>query len=117
MTNINFPQAMLKGQFPHCDGLQNTLLQEQHKYSTAIKMVQISHVCCDHWVVISNVLCPKNEIKLYDTVYSDNNQPTKALLLEMFNEGVQVKMDCQLQKQEGERDYGIFYCYHYFSAT
>ena len=99
---------MLRGQFPHCDGLQNTLLQQQHKHSTATKMVQILHVCGDHWVVISYLLCPKNEIKLYDTVYSDIDQTTTVLLIEMFNEGVQVTMDGQLQKQERDRDCGVF---------
>ena len=94
--HINFAQAMLRGQFPQCDGLQNMLLKGRHKYSTAIKMVQILHVRGNHWVVVSNLLCPKIEIKLYDTVYGDIHQPTKALLIEIFNEGVQIIMDDQL---------------------
>ena len=106
--HINFAQAMLRGQFPQCYGLQNTLLQGRHKYNTTIKMVQILHVRGDHWVVISNLLCPENEIRLYDTVYSDTDQPTKALLIEIFNEGVQVTVDDQLQKQNGDRDCGVF---------
>ena len=106
--HINFAQAMLRGQFPQCDGLQNTLLQGRHKYNTATKMVQILHVRGDHWVVVSNLLCPENEIRFYDTVYSDIDEPTKALLVEMFNEGFQVTVDDQLQKQEGDRDCGVF---------
>ena len=106
--HINFAQAMLRGQFPQCDGLQNTLLQKRHKYSTAIKMTQILHVRGNHWVVISNLMCPENEIKLYDTVYSNIDQPTKALLIEIFNEGVQITMDDHLQKQNGDRDCGVF---------
>ena len=100
--HINFAQAMLRGQFPQCGGLQNTLLQGRHKYSTATKMVQILHVCGDHWVVISNLLCPENEIRFYDT---DIDQ---ALLIEMFNEGFQVTVDDHLQKQKGDRDCGVF---------
>ena len=106
--HINFAQAMFRGQFPQCDGLQNTLLQGRYKYSTATKMVQILHVRGDHWVVISNLLCPENEIRLYDTVYSDIDQPTKALLIEMFNEGVQFTVDGEFQKQKGDRDCGVF---------
>ena len=99
---------MLRDQFPQCGGLQNTLVQGRHKYSTATKMVQILHVCGDHWVVISNLLCPENEIRFYDTVYSDIDQPTKGLLTEMFNEGFQVTVDDQLQKQKGDKDCGVF---------
>ena len=71
-------------------------------------MVQMLHVCGDHWVIVSNLLCPENEIRLYNTVYSDIDQPTKALLIEMFNEGVRVTVDGQLQKQKGDRDCGVF---------
>ena len=78
------------------------------KGSTATKMVQILHVCGNHWVVISNLLCPQNEIRIYDTFCSEIDQPTKALLIEMFNEGVQVTVDGQLQKQKGDRDCGAF---------
>ena len=53
-------------------------------------------------------MCPKHEIKLYDTVYSDIDQPTKALLIEMFNEGVHVTVDGQLQKQKRDRGCGVF---------
>ena len=81
-------------------------------------MVQILHVCGNHWVVVSNLMCPENEIKLYDTVYSNIDQPTKALLIEIFNEAVQITMDDHLQKQNEDRDCGFFlFCHHYFSAS
>ena len=97
--HINFAQAMLHGQFPQCDGLKNTLLQGRHKYSSGIKMVQILHVRGDHWVVISNLMSLGYEIRLYDTVYSDIDQSTKALLIKMFDKEVYITVDGELQKQ------------------
>ena len=106
--HINFTQAMLQGQFPQCDGLKNTLLQGRHKYSSDIKMVQILHVRVDHWVVISNLMSLGYEIRLYDTVYSDIDQSTKALLIKMFDKEVYITVDGELQKQKGDTDCGVF---------
>ena len=53
--HVNFAQAILRVQFPQCEGLQNTLLQNQLKWCATSKIVQIIHVRGDHWVVISNV--------------------------------------------------------------
>ena len=39
--HINFVQAMLRTQFPKCDGLKNTLLQNQVRLTIANKIVQI----------------------------------------------------------------------------
>ena len=106
--HINFAQAMLHGQFPQCGGLKSTLLQGWHKYSSGIKMVQILHVHGDHWVVISNLMSSGYEIRLYDTVYTDIDQSTKALLIKMFDKEVYITMDGELQKQKGDTDCGAF---------
>ena len=42
--HINFVQAILMAQFSKCDGLQNTLLQNQVRLSRANKMVQIFNI-------------------------------------------------------------------------
>ena len=68
---INFAQTLLRNQFSQCYGLQNTLLQGRHEYNVSTNIVQILHVCGNHWVVISNFLCRDNEIKYYDTIYND----------------------------------------------
>ena len=51
--HINFAQALLRAQFPLCDGLQNTLLRYRFMFSVANKIVQILHIRNNHWVVIS----------------------------------------------------------------
>ena len=68
---INFVQAMLRTQFPKCDGLKNTLLQNQVRLTIANKIVQILHIHSNHRIVISNVQCSGNDLRMYDTVYDD----------------------------------------------
>ena len=107
--HINFVQAMFRNQFAQCCGLQNTLLQHRHKYSVSTKMIQILHIHDNHWVVISNLHCLDNEIRYYDTIYSDIDQQTHDFLNSMFDEDITVTVDTQMQKQEGDRDCGIFF--------
>ena len=54
---INFVQAMLRVQSPKCDGIKNTLLQNQVRLTTANKIVRILHIHNNHWMVIANVHC------------------------------------------------------------
>jgi len=106
--HINFVQALLKNQFSLCNGLQNTLLQGRHTYDVNTKIVQILHVRDNHWIVISNLLCPDNEVRYYDTVYSDIDQQTHDLLKNMLGDDVTVTVDSQVQKQKGDKDCGVF---------
>ena len=106
--HINFVQAMLRAQFPKCDGLKNTLLQNQVTLTIANKMVQILHIHNNHWVVISNVHCSGDDLKMYDTVYNDIDGSTMALLNSMFEEKINVSMVPQVQKQQGDVDCGVF---------
>ena len=106
--HINFVQTLLRNQFPQCYRLQNTPLQGRHKYDVSAKLVQILHVCRNHWVVISSLLCHNNEIRYYDTIYNDIDQQTHNLLNTMFGEDIKVTMDTQVQKQKEDKDCGVF---------
>ena len=99
--HINFVQAMLRIQFPKCDGLKNTLLQNQVRLTIANKIVKILHIRNNHWVVISNVHCSGDSLSMYDTVYDD-------MLSSMFEENINVSIVPQVQKQQGDMDCGIF---------
>ena len=85
--HINFVQAILRAQFPKCDGLQNTLLL---RLNIANKMVQILHIRNNHWAVISNLHCSGNDLKMYDTAYDDIHSSTMALLNSMLEESINV---------------------------
>lgn len=102
--HINFVQAMLRAQFSKCDGL----LQNQVTLTIANKMVQILQIHNNHWVVISNVHCSGDNLKMYDTVYNDIDGSTMALLNSMFEEKINVIMVPQVQKQQGDVDCGVF---------
>ena len=106
--HINFVQAMLRIQFPKCDGLKNTLLQNQVRLTIANKIVQILHIRNNHWVVISNVHCSGDNLSMYDTVYDDIDSSTMALLSSMFEENINVSIVPQVQKQQGDMDCGVF---------
>ena len=67
-------------------------------------MVQILHVRNNHWVVISNVHCSGDDLKMYETVFDDIDSFTMALLNSMFEENINVSMVPQLQN----KDCGIF---------
>ena len=85
-----------------------TLLQNQVRLTIANKMVQILHVRNNHWVVISNLHCSGNDLKMYDTAYDNTDSSTMALLNSMFEESINVSMVPQIQKQKGDVDCGIF---------
>ena len=106
--HINFAQAILRTRFPKCNGLQNTLLQNQMKLTIAKNIVQILHIRNNHWVVISSKHCSGDDLSMYDTVYDDIDSSTMALLSSMFEENVNVSIVPQVQKQQGDVDCGVF---------
>ena len=83
--HINFAQALLRSQFPQCDGLRNIVLQHRVEFIVKSKIVQILHTRSDHWVVISNIYCSGTELSLYDTVCNDINDSTMVLIRSMFH--------------------------------
>ena len=79
----NFVQGMLRVQSPKCDGVKNTLLQNQVRLTKANKIVQILHIHNNHWVVISNVHCSGNDLSMYDIIYDDICTSAMALVRKM----------------------------------
>ena len=106
--HMNFVHAMLRTQFPKCNGLKNTLLQNQVRLTIANKIVQILHIRNNQWIVISNVHCSGDDLSVYDTLYDDIDSSTMALLSSMFEENINVSIVPQVQKQQGDVDCGVF---------
>ena len=108
--HINFAQAMLRSQFPQCAGLRNTLLQHRVEFNVANKIVHILHTRNDHWVVLFNIHCSGTELLVYDTVYSDTDDSTMALIQSMFKEDINIThvAVAKIQKQHGDVDCGVF---------
>ena len=69
--HINFAQCLLRKQFVTISGLLLTLLQgkkQQIKIKSGIQIVYLNNWL--HWCVASTVSCAKNEVKVYNSVFS-----------------------------------------------
>ena len=103
--HINYAQSLLKKQFPHIDGLNNTLLL--HKKQEKIKQgVQIIHTRGNHWIVASNLRSSNCEIQIFDSLHTSVHKDTQMNLFET-NGKVNLKM-AEMSKQEGTQDCGVF---------
>lgn len=102
---IDFAQFLLKRQFGVC-GLRSTLLQSKDENVQPIaRQLQILHVRQDHWIVAST-LSGGSAVKVYDTVYSDIDEATKACLLRIFGSSNYTMVS--MPKQVGGLDCGVY---------
>lgn len=105
--HILYGQCLLKRQFPEVQGLSCTLLQTQLKFDIQKEFVQICHIRNNHWIVISNMLSKPGEVHVFDSVYTDIDLKTEALIRCMFKQPVEIKLHPGVPKQEGSADCGV----------
>ena len=67
-SHVNYAHVLLKKQFPHIDGLKNTLLIQ--KKQEIKRDVQIVHTQGNHWIVASSLRCSESEIEIFDSLYT-----------------------------------------------
>ena len=106
--HINYAQSLLKNQFPHIDGLKDTLLV--HKKQEKIKQgVQIIHTRGNHWIVASNLRNSNCEIQIFDSLYTSVHKDTQKVVLNLFETSGEVTLKmAEMSKQEGMHDCGVF---------
>ena len=112
--HINPAQSLLKAQFIKLNGFEITLYQAKKVNWTEEEItnkVQIIH-CKDkkHWILATIVDCPKDVVKVYDSVFSFLDQETKKVIKNLFTVGdppLQIKV-MKSQKQTGCVDCGVF---------
>ena len=112
--HINMAQAVLKVQFSKLNGFESTLYQgkEVKWMEEKITMkVQIVH-CKDrkNWILATTVDCPRDVVKVYDSMFGFLDQETKEVIKNLFtvsNSPLQIKM-MKSQKQTGCTDCGVF---------
>ena len=73
--------------------------------------IQIVH-CKDrkHWILATTVGCPRDVVKVYDSMFSFLDQKTKTVIENLFtvsNSLLQIKV-MKSQKQSGYTDCGVF---------
>ena len=114
-SSNQFCASNMRTQFPRCNGLKNTLLQNQVRLTIANKIVQIHN---NHWVVISNVRCSGNDLTMYDTIYDDICTSAMALVRSVFKQNVKCQ-HCAISTEAGGRcgSWFIQYCHCHFIVT
>ena len=108
--HINFAQCLLRKQFTDASGLLLSLLQgkrQQVKIKSGIQIVHLNNRL--HWCVASTISCAKNEVKIYDSVFSSPDSEMRTICLNLFDIKKKPKLTYQsVQKQEGGDDCGVF---------
>ena len=68
---IGAAQSVLRNQFPHTKGLENTTLGPIYNFSVHKgEFAQILHTGSHHWILVSNIGCSnKSEVKLFDSLF------------------------------------------------
>ena len=102
-----FAQTLLKHQFPGVQGLSCTLTQNRLRFDINKDIVQVCHVRNNHWIVVSNILSEAKQIDIFDSVYSNIEENTEALVSGMFDQPVELKVYPSLEKQKGSMDCGV----------
>jgi len=100
---------LLKEQFNAGSGLQLTLLQGKKQPVRIQSGIQIVYLCnWLHWCVASTVSCQKNEVKIYDSMFSSPDSEMRSLFMsQSFLKQTKLVYE-PVQKQEGGDDYGVF---------
>ena len=100
---VDFAQFLVKRQFGVC-GLRSTLLQSKEQ-NVQPRQLQVLHVRQDHWIVASS-LSGGSAVQVYDTVYGDIDETTKACLLQIFGSSKYTMVS--IPRQVGGRDCGVY---------
>ena len=81
---INYAQTLLKKQDVSLQGLRLTLSQEkeQPKIPNGMQIVYCQQR--QHWIVVSNIACSKNEIKIFDSVFTSTDAETCKIIVNLF---------------------------------
>ena len=108
--HINFAQCLLRKQFTTVSGLQLTLLQSKKqpvKIKSGLQIVYLSNWL--HWCVASTISCSKNEVKIYDSMFSSPDSEMRTVWLNLFDIAKKPKLIYEpVQKQEGGDNCGVF---------
>ena len=116
--HIDGAQAMLAKHFPYIGGLQAVwvFISEgcQSVGMPKEEFVQILNIAGNHWIMVSNVGCPKDTITVYDSLYSDVHPSSRAKFLRQMaymlmptSKHVTLQW-ADMQKQVGGNDCGLF---------
>ncbi len=111
--HMDHAQWLISKQFPDVKGFHSVLAfaGKSPKVEKGLTdFVQILNIRGDHWVVVTNIGCEENKIKVYDTLYRNMPKGDKDKLAALLNTSLpnMVIEWPSLQIQEGDSDCGLF---------
>lgn len=108
--HINFAQYLLRRQFESLPGLLLTLLQVKKQKAKIVGGIQIIYLGYRlHQCIASNISCAKNDVKIYDSVFSSLDLETQSICINLFDNAKKSKLTYEpVQKEEGGDDCGVF---------
>lgn len=108
---VNAAQVLLQRQFPHVQGMQDTLLGSTLMFNIIAKeMLQILHDGHLHWLLISTLGCTDGQVKIYDSLMSPPSLQVQLQIASLLCSHL-PKMQCayqSCQQQNGGADCGLF---------
>ena len=73
--------------------------------NNAIQIIHCRHQ--RHWATIATLNCACEEVKIYDSVFSNCDQDMKSIASKLFHKKMTIKME-PVQRQHGNTDCGVF---------
>jgi len=117
--HMNAVKVLIRNQFPHIGGLQNTAILQLKKSTKPFQngkgSLQIIHIGNNHWIVVSTINCQPSNITIYDSINSLVNMETQSILASLLKTQkdqftIQI---AKVNKQSETQDCGVFaaaYC-------
>ena len=111
-VDINFPQHLLKVQYPKLNRLRSSLLQDKMVTQTENSIsnsVQILY--CKgrhHWITVTTVNCKVGKVRVFDSAFSFCDKETINNLYMTNSYIIPTLTMGRCQKQKGSKDCGLF---------
>ena len=97
---INYAQELLKIQFQQLNGLHSTVLQERKvELSEAQVKNKLQIIHCSkrhHWIVASTVNCKLEEVRVYDSLFSNIDKQNRNIIQNLFQATSCKRLDIKL---------------------
>ena len=103
--HMNFSQRLLKTQFPHCNGLRLTCLQNQTHSLPTTNALQIMNIKDNHWIV---GIRRGDTVHIYDSLYASLDCTDASMVQTNFRCRLGAIRHAKCPKQTGGSDCGPF---------
>ena len=114
-NHMNAANQIFKSDYPHVDGLQDTLLQQNLSWDVPKgEFIQFLHVKGSHWITITNIYVTSsgnsstNSVYVRDFLFQQMDETTKKLIGQ-YHQGDKVKIYIMnVQQQPNGSDCGAY---------